>query len=128
MADEEGFLEEDVAAGQDLEVGQKIGFLPAIAIKILKWAAVGIAAIIFIVTVVLITMQILNRGTQPQTLPTVSPNYESKPPILSTFDAIEEIRTRTSDENPSTVIVRVILGYEENNKLVQNELDRKSVV
>lgn len=124
MADEEGFLEEDVAAGQDLEVGQKIGFLPAIAIKILKWAAVGIAAIIFIVTVVFITMRILNRGTQPQTLPTVSPSYESTPPILSTYP-IEEIRTRTADDNPSTVIAKIILGYDENNKAIQTELTKR---
>ena len=50
MADDESFLDEDVTGGQDVEVSQKTGFIPALAFKILKWAAIAIAAIIFIVT------------------------------------------------------------------------------
>ena len=126
MADEDGFLEDDVAAGQDLEVGQKMGFLPAVTLKILKWGVLGLVAIIFIVTVVVVTVSIINRGAQPQALPSMSQEYVGKTPTYSTFDAIPEIRTRTMDDNPATVIVKVVLGYDEGNKAVQGELVKRT--
>lgn len=123
MADEEGFLEDDVVAGgQDVEVGQKVGFLPAIALKILKWVAVAVAAVIFIVTVVIFTMRFMNRGGRGAAVPQVTSEYTSVPPILSYYDNFDDIRTRTADETPYTVIARVALGYEEGNKSIQGEL------
>jgi flagellar FliL protein len=126
MADEDAFMEEDVAGTGDVEVGQKIGFLPAVAIKILKWAVIGLAAIAFIVTVVVVTMRILNRGTSSATLPAVSQEYTSKPPILQPFDNFEDIRTRTADETPYTVVARVALGYKMGDKNLQSELVQRT--
>jgi len=122
MADEESFLEEDVAAGQESEVGQKVRFLPALVLKILKWAAVVVAAVIFIVTVVVITMRIMNQGRPSGSVPVISPEYTSAPPTYSYYDNFEDIRTRTADEAPYTVVAKVALGYEEGNKNIQNEL------
>jgi flagellar basal body-associated protein FliL len=41
---------------------------------------------------------------------------------LDWYGNIPEIRGRTADENPVTVIVKVNVGYEQENKIVQSEL------
>lgn len=129
MADEDSFLDEDVAVGQDAEVGQKVGFLPALILKILKWAAVVVAAVIFIVTVVVITMRIMNQGRPSGSVPVVSPEYSAAPPTYSYYENFDDIRTRTADDAPYTVVAKVALGYEEGNKGIQNELvDRTSLL
>jgi flagellar FliL protein len=122
MADEESFLDEDVTVGQDAEVGQKVGFLPALVLKILKWAAAAVAAIIFIVTVVVITMRIMNQGRPSANVPVVSESYVATPPILDYYENFDDIRTRTADEVPYTVVAKVALGYEKGNKNIQGEL------
>lgn len=122
MGDEESFLDEDVTVGQDSEVGQKVGFLPALILKILKWAAVVVAAVIFIVTVVVITMRIMNQGRPSGSVPVVSPEYTAAPPTYSYYENFDDIRTRTADDVPYTVVAKVALGYEEGNKSIQNEL------
>lgn len=121
MADEDSFLEDEVAGGGDTELGDKPGFLSAALLKILKWAAAGLAAIIFIVTVVILTNNIVNRGRAPATVPSVSEDYRATPKDLDYYDAFE-IRTRTSDELANTVIATVGLGHDPKNKLLTNEL------
>ncbi len=124
MADDDVvFGDDDVTGGAEPDGGGRGGFLPEILIKILKLVAMGLAAIIFIVTVVVITMQILNRGSAQQALPAISEEYEGEEPILQWWDGIEEIRTRTSDAEPLTVIVKVKIGYEKDNKTILTELN-----
>ena len=123
MADEDVvFGDDDVTGGTEPDSGDRGGFLPEIVIRILKLVAMGLAAIIFIVTVVVITMQVLGRGTAQQSLPATSENYQGEEPILQWWDGIEEIRTRTSDAEPLTVIVKVKVGFEKDNKAIQTEL------
>ena len=127
MADEESFLEEDVSAGgQDVEVGGRVGFIPAFLFKVLKWAAIGVAAVIFIVTVVYFAMRILNQGTRPAAVPSVSAEYRATPPRLHYYDAFDDIRTRTADQTPFTVIARVAIGYDDNNKNLTNEINERN--
>ncbi|MBN1686228.1 MAG: flagellar basal body-associated protein FliL [Spirochaetales bacterium] len=128
MADEESFLDEDIAVGQEAEVGRKVGFLPALILKILKWAAVVVAAVIFIVTVVVITMRIMNQGRPSGSVPVVSESYTSAPPTYSYYKNFEDIRTRTADDVPYTVVAKVALGYEEGNKSIQNELVERTTL
>lgn len=124
MADEDVvFSDDDVTGGAEPDSGERGGFLPEIVIKILKLVAMGLAAIIFIVTVVVVTMQILNRGTAQQSLPVVSDEYQGIAPVLQWWDGIEEIRTRTSDAEPMTVIVKVKIGFEKDNKSILTELN-----
>jgi len=121
MGDEDDFMGGEPATDQDLEVGRKIGFLPAVAIKILKWAALAIAAVIFVVTVVVITVSIMGRGTKTAGYPVSSPEYQAKQAPQSYYN-IGEIRGRTADVNPTTFLISVQLGYEQNNKAIQTEL------
>jgi len=122
MGDEDNFMEGEAEGGQELEVGRKVGFLPAVAIKILRWAALGIAAVIFIVTVVVVTVSIMGRGTAQTGYPAASQAYQGTVPVYSYFGSIPEVRGRTADVNPTTFIVQVSLGYDLNNKPIQTEL------
>ena len=126
MGDEESFLDEDVAAGQDVEVSQKTGFLSGLLLKVLKWAAVAIAAIIFIVSVVFLTMRVMNRGSRPVAVPAVSEEYRATPKELTYYDVFEDIRTRTADETAFTVIARIALGYDDSNTQLYNELNTRN--
>ena len=100
-----------------LEGEKKGGFLGGALLKILKFAAMGIGAIIFIVTVVIITMRIMNRGNQPQGGICGRAKDAGCTAGTQWYDNIPEIRTRTSDENAVTVIVKVNLGYEIEDKV-----------
>ena len=121
MADDEVFSGEGIDETPEQEAEQRGGFIPAVVLKILKYVALGLAAIIFIVTVVVITVNILDRGPQAEAYPSASPQYTNRTPIYSWYD-IQEIRGRTDDETPYTVIVDAKLGYEKDNKKVQTEL------
>ena len=121
MGDEEFMAEDQIAGEQEPASGGRLGFIPVIILKILKWVALALAAIMFIVTVVIITVNFLVTGPQTQAYPSASPEYRAVPPILSWYD-IPEIRGRTSDENPVTVIVDPKLGYNPDNRNVHPEL------
>jgi flagellar FliL protein len=125
MGDEDQGLEEGLAGPEeDLtpQEGKRGGLLSGMLLKVLKFVAMAVGAIIFIVTVVLITMRIAGQGTQPQSYPQSSPEYEAETPVLAWYNNIDEIRTRTADDSPHTVIAKVSLGYERENKVVQTEL------
>lgn len=122
MADEDIYSEEDIEGGGDLEVGgSKGGFFKEILPKVLKWVILVLVAIIFTVTVVVVTLRIMNRGTVAQSYAPVSEAFEAEPEILSWY-GIEEVRTRTADQNPQTVIVKMKLGYEKESKDMQTDL------
>lgn len=124
MADDDIYDDGDVGGGGDLEVGEKSSFLKAVLPKILKWVAIILAAIIFIVTVVFFTMRILNRGTTGMTQPASSEVLVAKTPVYDWY-TLPEIRSRTADQPPATVIVQVKLGYETGSKNIQSELVRR---
>ncbi|MDR0323991.1 MAG: flagellar basal body protein FliL [Treponema sp.] len=84
---------------------------------ILKFAAIGIGALIFIVTVSVITNNIMNKGGKSQTvISDPSSPYVGKRPEYSYYDQIGSITTRTSDYPTSySVSVEVIIGYDLND-------------
>ena len=122
MSDEMFEGEDEGVAGSEIQAARKVGFLPGIVIQMLKWAALGLGAIIFIVTVVVITMKIMGAGSQGITHQQISTDYTGKAPVYSWFNNVGEIRGRTADETPSTFILVVQIGYDLNNKSIQNEL------
>ncbi len=98
-----------------------VGLLP----KLLKFIAIGLGALIFIVTVAVITFNFLNKGGRSQTSLTGTDPYMGKRPEYSYFTAIGQIRTRTNDPTPYSVVVNITLGYDMNDKLAQNELTNR---
>ena len=114
--------DEGAAAGEGIQAAKKVGFLPAVVIQILKWAALGLGAIIFIVTVTVVTINFCGAGSQGAVGPQVSTDYAGKAPKYDWFTNLGEVRGRTADEAPSTIIVDVRIGYPKGQKAVQTEL------
>lgn len=121
MSDEEVFAEEEIAGGEGQELGGKTGFLPAVVLRLLKWVALGLGAVIFIVTIVIVTVNFLNKGPQNVVYPSDSPEYNELPEILQWYD-LDEMRIRTSDDRQVTVIIHPKLGYQMDDVAVQNDL------
>jgi flagellar protein FliL len=113
MSDEQQDLNlEDVGAGaEDVAGPRKGGLLSGMLLTILKWAAIGIGAVIVIVTVTVITVKIVSKGNQQQGLAAVSPEYSTKSEPLASYDDIEQIRGQTADLPPATFLLQVSLGY-----------------
>jgi flagellar FliL protein len=91
---------------------------------ILKFVAIGIGAMIFIVTVSVITFQVMQSGGKSQT-EIFDPNSPYLPgrQQLSYFDTIGSITTRTRDfPVSSTVNVEVIIGYDFGDQTASQEL------
>lgn len=120
MAEDDNFLEEESGI-KELDTGKKIGFLPAFVIKLLKYIGIAVAAILFIVTIVVVTFTIMNRGAKSKSIISSSPEYTTSVPIYSWYD-LDEIRGKTADQTSATVIVKAKIGYARDNKNVQTEL------
>lgn len=103
---------------------KKGGGLGNLLPTILKFVAIGIGALIFIVTVCVITYNILNKGGKSQTVISdpLSP-YVGKRPEYSYYDTIGSITTRTRDFPVSaSVTVEMILGYDFGDQNASMEL------
>ena len=102
---------------------QKRGFgLAALLPNLLKFAAIGLGAIIFIVTVSVITYNFLNKAGNSQTLiPSNSP-YIGPRPQYHMFTSIGLIRTNTKDPVPYSVVVDMVVGYDLNDNSAATEL------
>jgi flagellar protein FliL len=97
---------------------------PGIA-RILMIVGIGLGAVIFIVTVVVITVGIVNKGGKPATTITKSEDYQAATPLYQYVGTIGEIRTRTSDLEPSTVSVKINLGLEMEDKETPVEINSR---
>ena len=116
MADDslDGLEDANAGVGTISKKGKAGGFFS----KILKWVLIGIAVIVLVVTVVLITMKVVLKnqtGTQAET--TISDNYLQKRDILDWYKSLGAIKTRTSDEEAASVVIDIALGYKDENKL-----------
>lgn len=83
-------------------------------VKILTWVVGIICGTIFIVTVVVITINIIDRGNQSQSFAQVSEEYNTKPPIMVFYGSnMPQIRGRTADKVPQSFIIELDFGYTE---------------
>jgi len=103
---------------------KKGGGLGNLLPTILKFVAIGIGALIFIVTVSVITYNIMNRGGRSQTsVSDYSSPYVGTLPQLSYYENIPSISVRTRDHFVnSTVTVEVLIGYDLNDQNASAEL------
>ena len=98
------------------------GGLSSLLPNLLKFVAIGLGALIFIVTVTVITVNIVNKGGQSQTvIPSASP-FTGSIPQYQAFTAIGPIRTSTKDPLPYAVVVDMVLGYDVNDNTTGTEL------
>ncbi|MCL2180062.1 MAG: flagellar basal body protein FliL [Treponema sp.] len=102
---------------------KKSGGLGNLLPTILKYAAIGLGSVIFIVTVSIITVNIVNKGGKNQTvISDASSPYVGKRPEYSYYDLIGSITVRTRDEESASVTVDMIIGYDLNDQVVSAEL------
>jgi len=117
---------EDIFGGDDVQESEgttkkRGGSLGNLLPNILKFVAIGLGALIFIVTVSVITYNIMNKGGRSQTVVS-DPNspYVGKRPEYGYYDSIGSITVRTRDS--STVTVVMIIGYDSGDQTASQEL------
>ncbi|HON12635.1 MAG TPA: flagellar basal body-associated FliL family protein [Treponema sp.] len=126
MAEDQDELNIDDSESTVESTPKKGGGLGGILPTILKFVAIGLGALIFIVTVSVITYRVMVGSGKPQTVATSGTDpYLGKKPQLSWFTTIGVIRTRTKDSTPYSVVVNVIIGYDLNDKNAQTELTNR---
>jgi flagellar FliL protein len=122
LGNEEELEAEEQGAGQ-----RTGGFFSGLLIEILKWAGIVIGAIIFIVTVVVVTIRIMDTGSASQTQLPQSEEYQTAPPLLQWYSGVGEVRGQTDDAVRKTFIVEPWLGYEGENNRLQSELIQRQI-
>ena len=127
MSDEQqDFNLEDVGAGPEDAAGPRGGgILSGMLLTILKWAAIGIGAVIIVVTTTIITVRVVSKGGQPEGLAAISPAYAAKAAPLSYYDDVEQIRGQTTDDPPAIYLLQVSLGYDPKDKDVSVEIGNR---
>ncbi|MDR1636143.1 MAG: flagellar basal body-associated FliL family protein [Treponema sp.] len=110
-------------AGEGSGVPKKASGLAALLPNLLRFVAIGLGALIFIITVAVITFNIMSKGGKSQTAVTdpASP-YVGKRPEYSNYTLIGQVTTRTRDKTVTNVSVEVVLQYDLNNVAAQTEL------
>jgi flagellar FliL protein len=110
------------AAGLDSSPKKSSG-LGALLPNILKFVAIGLGAVVFIVTVAVITVKIMSEGGKSQTS-TADPtsSYVGKRPEYAAFTLIGPVTTRTKDATNYSVTVDMIIQYDLNDNAAQTEL------
>ena len=112
----------DAAAGES-GVKKGGGLIP----QLLKWVAIALGALVFIVTVVVITVNIMGGSGKSQTAVPMSEEYQGVREALTYFPGVGLIQTRTTDEEPVAVVVEIQLGYAKDDKTTPNELAERIV-
>jgi flagellar FliL protein len=113
--------EDEAPEGASSSKKKKNGLI-AILPSLLKFAAIGLAALVVIVTISVITFTLLNsNNSQGQTLIPESSPYIGTKPQYSYSTIVGTVRCNTRDANPYSVVVDVAIGYTLNDSLAQTE-------
>jgi len=114
----------DLEGGEEpgIDAPKKTSGLTALLPNLLKFVAIGLGALIFIVTVSVITYNILNKGGQSQTVIPANSPFVGARPQYSVFTSIGLIRTSTRDPVPYSVVVDMVVGYDLNDNSASTEM------
>ena len=124
MADDDGMLGDEGGSSASSKKGKGIGgLLPTL----LKWIAIVVGAIILIVTVVIVTMDIVGSNSPTQAVIPINEEYTPQREVYSWYKSIPDIRTKSNDSIPASIIVHVVLGYELDNAVVSSEITARQV-
>jgi flagellar FliL protein len=123
MADSDELELDGGDQGESKSSSKKPSGLGALLPNLLKFVAIGLGALIFIVTVSVITVNIVSTRGSPQTSISDNALYVGIRPQYSVFTGIGQIRTNTRDAVPSTVVVDMVLGYDLNDNAAMTEIN-----
>lgn len=122
MADEENLEMGDDAAAAPKKSSKIGGFLPFL----LKWIAIGLIAVVLIVTVSFVTVGQIMRSKAPTANLPYNEETKTERPVLAYYE-LDTIQTRTSDDIPAQVMVKVALGYPSEDKVTPTEITQRKV-
>ncbi|MCL1993182.1 MAG: flagellar basal body protein FliL [Spirochaetes bacterium] len=117
---------ESETGGESGTTKKKGGGLKAILPTLLKFVAIGLGALIFIVTITVVTFNIMNRGGAVQTAvfdPT-SP-YVGRRPEFAMFTQIGPITARTRDAMHISVTAEMVIAYDMGDMAALSELTNR---
>ena len=108
--------------GVDSSIKKSTGF-SALLPNILKFVAIGLGAVIFIVTVTYITVQIVGKNgkSASATYDPTSP-YEGVRPEYAYYTLIGPVTVKTRDTINYSATIDMIIGYDLNNNAAASEL------
>ncbi|AHH09654.1 Flagellar protein fliL [Borrelia parkeri SLO] len=107
---------------------KRMGLLPDVIIKILQILAIGLfTVVIMIIVAYFVSKMVVSQSGAPNNFPIFSNEYLGKPPMLIWYESIDEIRGTTQDTPPKTFVIKLALGYAENNVNILSELGRQKV-
>ena len=106
--------------------GKKGGFKGAFP-ALLKWILIGLATVIFIITVVFIAVKIMTGNSTPQTAIPVGDEYVTQREDFDWYTSLDQVRTTTNDAIPASVIVQVALGYKKDDKAASTEITARRI-
>ena len=124
--------DDDLGLDENEDVGvsapQKKGGMGALLPTLLKWIAIIVGAIILIVTVVVITMNIMNKnGSGVSSVLPISSEYNAKREELAWYTSLGTIQTISNDIPAATVIMEIALGYKEDDKAASAEITKRQL-
>ncbi len=108
--------------GETIEKVKRGGGGGKAILGLLKWIGIGLGAVIFIVVIVVVTVGVLNKQAKPLTTVPTGEDYQAATPVYATFTSIDQVTTSTMDAEPWSVIVKVNLAYDLDDKTIQSEL------
>ncbi len=126
MADDDMNLDDgDLGGGGSSP--KKGGALGGLLPGLLKWVAIAVGAIILIVTVVVITMSVMGSNSPSTTYIPINEEYTPQREVYSWYESLPDIRAKTYDTIPASVIVKVVLGYEVDDATASTEITQRRV-
>ncbi|MDR0410991.1 MAG: flagellar basal body-associated FliL family protein [Treponema sp.] len=117
---------DDGDAGADSKKKKGAGFAMLLP-NLLKFVAIGLGAIVVVITISVITVNIVIGSGKSQTTVPENDAYVGTKPTYSIFSALPVIRTNTKDIPPYSVVVEMFLGYDLNNATAATELTSRLV-
>ena len=116
-------LDGDIPGGK--AASKRASGFTALLPNLLKFVAIGLGAVVFIVTVSVITFNILNRGGRAQTvIPSAAPFVGARPQFQF-FTGIGVVRTTTNDPLPFSVVVDLVIGFDLGDNAAHAELSAR---
>ena len=101
---------------------------PGFLVSLLKWIAIALGAVIFIFTIVVITLKVMGLTGRSQTPLPVSEDYVPMQEPLEWYQSLSiQPGIRTSDVPPASVTVSIALGYTIGDKEAPAELSSRSI-
>ncbi|MDR0551200.1 MAG: flagellar basal body-associated FliL family protein [Spirochaetaceae bacterium] len=123
MADNEEIdLGESGEGGESEESKKKGGGIGGLLPTLLKFIGIGLGALVLIVTVAVITYNILNKSGKTQTAVPQTEAYIAVKPVYSSFTLIGDVNARTKDAVPWNLVVNLIIQYDLGDTATNSEL------